>query len=180
MKVLFNIREKKHRYYVQSIIDSLREPVILETPDDCLKRSDGWVKILRSTRSLLSYRHLLLTLDGYFVDRYIKYLSKPFQYLPKWVIELKATDKLCRFIDYLAGVDENIIKQIKFYDTDIVMIVAGGIKTGAFDIDYLKAAKKLGIKTAVLAMSWDSLSIKALVQEAPDVLLVWNKVHVRE
>ncbi len=43
--------------------------------------------------------------------------------------------------------------------------------------DYLAAARRLGIPTALCVWSWDHLSSKALIHDAPDRVLVWNGVQ---
>lgn len=49
-----------------------------------------------------------------------------------------------------------------------------------FEATYLKAARNLGIKTAVSVLSWDNLSTKSMFQIMPDILLVWNQAHVQD
>ena len=43
--------------------------------------------------------------------------------------------------------------------------------------DYVRAARALGIPTALAVWSWDHLSSKALIREAPDRVLVWNDIQ---
>jgi hypothetical protein len=47
-------------------------------------------------------------------------------------------------------------------------------------IDLLRSAIRRGISTAVMVWSWDHLSSKALIRDAPDALFVWNDVQRRE
>lgn len=44
-------------------------------------------------------------------------------------------------------------------------------------LDYLYAARKLGIPTALCVWSWDHLSSKAIIRTAPDRVLVWNPIQ---
>ena len=43
--------------------------------------------------------------------------------------------------------------------------------------DYVRAAKALGIPTALCVWSWDHLSSKALIRDMPDRVVVWNPVQ---
>lgn len=47
-------------------------------------------------------------------------------------------------------------------------------------LDYLKAARRLGIPTALCVASWDNLSNKGLVQLVPDRVILWNRVQEEE
>ncbi|MEQ1757977.1 MAG: hypothetical protein ABL986_06625 [Vicinamibacterales bacterium] len=47
-------------------------------------------------------------------------------------------------------------------------------------IHQIKAARTLGMRTAVAVQSWDHLSSKALLHVAPEVTLVWNHVQKEE
>ena len=54
------------------------------------------------------------------------------------------------------------------------------ISLGSSQIDYLRAARALGIPTALCVWSWDHLSSKALIREWPDRVIVWNETQKRE
>jgi hypothetical protein len=51
---------------------------------------------------------------------------------------------------------------------------------GGFDPDVLKVARVLGLPSIMLVFSWDNLSSKAVLNEHPDHLLVWNEIQARE
>jgi hypothetical protein len=61
-----------------------------------------------------------------------------------------------------------------------VMLLTPLIDLGSSQIDYLRAARALGIPTALCVWSWDHLSSKALVRECPDRVFVWNETQKRE
>ena len=46
--------------------------------------------------------------------------------------------------------------------------------------DYLRAAKRLGIRTVFPVRGWDNLTNKGLLRDAPDRLLAWNDLQARE
>ena len=54
------------------------------------------------------------------------------------------------------------------------------ITLGSPQADVLKAARRMGIRTAVAVGSWDHLSSKALIRPVPDLVLVWNSLQRRE
>jgi hypothetical protein len=50
----------------------------------------------------------------------------------------------------------------------------------AYEAEYLRAAQRLGIPTAIPVFSWDNLTTKSLFPVLPDQLLVWNRTQVQE
>jgi hypothetical protein len=61
-----------------------------------------------------------------------------------------------------------------------LMLLTPLIDLGSSQIDYLRAARALGIPTALCVWSWDHLSSKALIRESPDRVFVWNETQKRE
>ena len=61
-----------------------------------------------------------------------------------------------------------------------VMLVTPLIDLGSSQIDYLRAARQLGVPTALCVWSWDHLSSKALIRECPERVFVWNDTQKRE
>jgi len=51
---------------------------------------------------------------------------------------------------------------------------------GGTERDVLKVARALGLPATMLVWSWDNLSSKALINERPDHVLVWNERQVDE
>jgi len=61
-----------------------------------------------------------------------------------------------------------------------VVLITPLIALGSSQIEYLRAARQLGIPTAMCVWSWDHLSSKALVREIPERVFVWNDTQKRE
>ena len=61
-----------------------------------------------------------------------------------------------------------------------VLLLTPLIDLGSSQIEYLRDARALGIPTALCVWSWDHLSSKALIREAPDRIFVWNETQKRE
>jgi hypothetical protein len=51
---------------------------------------------------------------------------------------------------------------------------------GSSQIEVLRSAKALGVRTGVCIGSWDHLSSKSLIRELPDRVFVWNETQKRE
>ena len=61
-----------------------------------------------------------------------------------------------------------------------VLLLAHLLPIGTTHADYLRAAKRLGIRTVFPVRGWDNLTNKGLLRDAPDQVLVWNDLQARE
>lgn len=61
-----------------------------------------------------------------------------------------------------------------------VVLAAPTIMTGSREVEYVKAAARLGIPTVVSVPSWDNLSSKGTFPVLPDRLLLWNRAMADE
>ncbi len=62
---------------------------------------------------------------------------------------------------------------------DVVMF-AHLLPMGSRHAEYLRAAKRLGLRTVFPIRGWDNLTNKGLLRDAPDLLLVWNDLQAKE
>ena len=60
------------------------------------------------------------------------------------------------------------------------MLVTPLIDLGSRQADWLRGAKRLGIRTGFPVFSWDNLTNKGLVRDEPGLTLVWNDLQARE
>jgi hypothetical protein len=61
-----------------------------------------------------------------------------------------------------------------------VLVVTPLVMFGSGQVDFLRAAQDLGVRTAVPVYSWDNLTNKGVIPEVPDLVTVWNDVQRRE
>jgi hypothetical protein len=61
-----------------------------------------------------------------------------------------------------------------------LLLITPLIELGSPQLDYIRAARALGVPTALCVWSWDHLSSKALIRVVPDKLIVWNEVQRKE
>jgi hypothetical protein len=57
------------------------------------------------------------------------------------------------------------------------LLITPLIELGSPQLDYLRAARALGVRSALCVWSWDHLSSKALIRVVPDKVIVWNGVQ---
>ena len=61
-----------------------------------------------------------------------------------------------------------------------IVLMTPLIDLGSSQVEYLRAARALRIPTGLCVWSWDHLSSKALIRDAPDRVFVWNPTQKRE
>jgi hypothetical protein len=61
-----------------------------------------------------------------------------------------------------------------------VVLVSPLIELASPLLDYLKAARALGIRTGICVASWDNLTSKGLLRFVPERVFVWNETQRRE
>jgi hypothetical protein len=75
--------------------------------------------------------------------------------------------------------DPGVLDFLRRQRADVVLVTPL-ILAGSRQVDVLKAARALGVPSALLVYSWDNLSNKGLIHVAPDRVYVWNEVQRRE
>ena len=103
---------------------------------------------------------------GTFVRRYARWARRP---LSAWL----------HWLERSAPEDPSIREFVARHRPDVVLITPL-ITLGSSQIDYVRAARSLGIPAALCVWSWDHLSSKALIRELPDRVFVWNETQKRE
>jgi hypothetical protein len=146
-----------------------------------VRRSDAHRDRLFALRELRSFRSYLVREDTtpYYVDRWKGYLSPEERELygredARRRLMSPLTDLALRWEEHRTPPDPLIIGDLINKAPDVMVISPANMRF-AEETDYLKAARRLGIPTAVPVLSWDNLSTKGLLQIEPDRLFVWNE-----
>ena len=71
---------------------------------------------------------------------------------------------------------ESIVAYLAGEAPDVVLVTPL-VDLGSQQIDYIRAARRLGIRCGLPVWSWDHLTSKALLREYPDRVLVWNETQ---
>ena len=61
-----------------------------------------------------------------------------------------------------------------------VVLVTPLVDLGSDQVEYVKAARALGIRSGLCVHSWDNLTNKGLIRVLPDRVFVWNEAQKRE
>jgi hypothetical protein len=151
------------------------------------RANDEWtwmVGRLRHGLEYLRYQHKLFDdtpklrdrsrerTPGFFVElaerlgRHARWAYRPVSAILRWLERATPDDPAIRAF-------------VEQHRPDVVLITPL-IALGSSQIDYLRAARSLGIPTGLCVWSWDHLSSKALIRERPDRVFVWNDTQKRE
>jgi hypothetical protein len=95
--------------------------------------------------------------------------------LPMRRMVTRVLEALEEAVPHQAGVDAFI----DAHAPDLLLITPL-IELGSPQLDYLRAARRRGLRTALCVWSWDHLSSKALIRVLPDSILVWNETQKAE
>jgi hypothetical protein len=61
-----------------------------------------------------------------------------------------------------------------------LLLVTPLIELGSQQVDYVKSARRLGVRSALCVASWDNLTSKGLIRVIPDHVVVWNESQKAE
>lgn len=88
-------------------------------------------------------------------------------------------DRVLSFLERGAPVDR-ALKEWLAKDPPDLICVTPLVALGSCQPEYLRAARELGIPSALCVASWDNLTNKGLVHGDPDGVLVWNAAQKAE
>jgi hypothetical protein len=84
-----------------------------------------------------------------------------------------------RGIERLVPANPNVREFLRTHAPD-VLLVTPLIELGSQQVDYVKAARQLGIPSVLCVASWDNLTSKGMIRVVPDRVIVWNEAQRQE
>ncbi len=84
-----------------------------------------------------------------------------------------------RQIERLIPTSEALESFIRQHNPDL-LLVTPLIELGSQQVDYVKCARRLGVRSALCVASWDNLTSKGLIRVVPDHVVVWNEAQRAE
>lgn len=208
MKVVFFVRSCGYLPYFESALDALARNshtvVIAYDKDAALhfgrtltsrhativtcqapERDDYWTYAGREIRRYWDY--LLYLRPEYVAARVLRKrveetIWPPLVALAKAAAGMGALASLTgviRLLERCVPVDIRIRRFLEAEQPDVVL-VAPLVDVGSIQVDYVRAARRLGMRTAVAIPSWDNLTNKGYMRIVPDRVFVWNERQQRE
>jgi hypothetical protein len=83
------------------------------------------------------------------------------------------------FIERLIPTGAALEAFIRQHDPDL-LLVTPLVELGSQQVDYVKCARRLGVRSALCVASWDNLTSKGLIRVIPDHVVVWNEAQKAE
>jgi len=90
-----------------------------------------------------------------------------------------AIDRMLELVERSTPADPGLVEWLTEKRPDAVLVTPL-VDFNYFQLDAVKAARSLGIPTALLVASWDNLTNKGLILILPDLVTVWNMMQRRE
>jgi FkbM family methyltransferase len=155
--------------------------------DTTQEREDWWAPASRFTRNignLLHYR--LRNFEDYpalteRVERragYVAKLALP-RFLHRFPALVRGLSGVIKFIDSGIPADRAIIRELKSTHPD-ALILSPMVDLETEQLEWVRAARALGIPTCLLVASWDNLTNKGRILLVPDRVVLWNAFQKRE
>jgi len=148
-----------------------------------------YIKTLKANPAiwrLRSYARYLqrLPADNYYVRRWHGFLSERMR---AWVdrpwarvlLKRAVVSRLLERLECAGRGDPGIQDWLRSVGAGVVVASPANSRRPV-EADFLFAALKLGLPTAIPVLSWDNLSTKGLLPFRPSLVLAWNQEHARE
>ncbi|MGE0592547.1 MAG: hypothetical protein AB7G23_10100 [Vicinamibacterales bacterium] len=104
--------------------------------------------------------------------------------LPSWPLVgtragMRAVSALLDRAERLVPPGDTVERFLRDQRPDLILLTPL-IYFGSTQVEYVRAARALGLRTVLGVGSWDHLTTKGLIHEMPDRVLVWNEMQKRE
>ena len=146
-----------------------------------------WLGLARAARYTVDYvRYLTPEYDG--VNSLKERARGKAPPLMRWFVELpifrsRAGNRFLTSallaVERAIPIDRAVFSLVKRERPD-VLLVTPLVDIGSDQVDYVKAARRLGIRSALPVLSWDNLTNKGLIRVQPDEVYVWNEAQKAE
>jgi hypothetical protein len=84
-----------------------------------------------------------------------------------------------RIIEEAIPTSSRVLEFVRRQRPDLLLLTPL-IELGSQQVDYVKAARQLGVRSALCVASWDNLTSKGLIRVVPDHVVVWNEAQKTE
>jgi hypothetical protein len=132
------------------------------------RRADGWRNFLFSIRELRSYRSYLTRprSTSFYVRRWANYQTPNLKRLieKNWfrvMLRTPIADLTLRFCEWIAPSDPGLLAVLSDKQPDVMVASPADLRFSE-ETDFIKAARRLRIPTAIQVLTWDNLSTKGL------------------
>jgi hypothetical protein len=170
----------------QAVAALARECPLITCGDVPARPEDQWTDLVRRLRQGLDYVRYL---DSFYADTpFLRARAR--ERTPRALITLaelplpkpfwpRLVGRLLDRLDLAAPPPAVVTDYLREQRPD-VLLVTPLIALGSQQIDFVRAARRLQIPTALAVWSWDHLSSKGFIRECPERVMVWNETQRQE
>jgi hypothetical protein len=152
-----------------------------------VSREEAWESLRTTVRLLADYlRFFEPAFDGAVKLRGRAEKRLPRVYVPvvRAVVRGGAAARAClawalAAIERLVPTHADVVAFVREQRPDLVLVTPL-IELGSQQVDYVKAARQLGVRSALCVASWDNLTSKGLARVLPEHVVVWNEAQKAE
>ena len=146
-----------------------------------------WIGLARAARYTVDYVRYL-TPDYAGVNSLKERARGKAPGLMRWFVELpifqsragnRFLTKALLVVERAIPIDRAVFSLVEHERPD-VLLVTPLVDIGSDQVDYIKAARRLGVRSALPVLSWDNLTNKGLIRVQPDKVYVWNEAQRAE
>jgi hypothetical protein len=150
------------------------------------RRSDEWTELARRARTMRDY---LMYFDARYAvaDRLRANAARELESRDRaWVERIVRIPGMRHVLNYLLHLVERTLPSDPTIDAFVaqyapdLLLVSPLVIFNSPQVEYIKAARTLGIPCGLCVASWDNLTNKGQVRDLPDRVMVWNEAQVEE
>ncbi len=158
----------------------------VEVLDAVPRRPDIWNPVARGIRGTIDYARYLhprFEHSSYLRDRMRTVLPPLTRFLGRWTTT--TAERTARIVRVLLACERAVpsSRALETYLRRIapdVLVVSPLVTDQCPQVDLIKAARRVGVRSALCVASWDHLTTKGLMRIQPDLVAVWNHDQRRE
>jgi len=157
------------------------------TTENLPRRADCWRPLADELRTLRDYLRFLepcYRKATALAERVKARLNLPWEAL-QWTPLLGSawgralTGRLLGLLEAAIPCDSRIKQAIRDFRPDVLLVTLQ-VDVPSEQLDYVKCARRMGVRAGYCVASWDNLTNKGLVKIPPDLVFVWNEALKRE
>lgn len=188
---LFQILSENHKLFINCYKDKKDKDYLQYIKNFNIKEIEFIIdtsflsKFMRNYDEVLSLCKFLQHDDVYYSKRFSQFGSS----IQKKILSKKILKKILtfcfklKFLEFLRIIfliflnyNNDIINQFKNNQINHCIVTPGNHKDSV-EIEYIRIAKKLNLKSSAIVRSWDVLTTKSIFRYKPDTFFCWNNFH---
>jgi hypothetical protein len=179
--------ESVREFLVRSDRSATRSGELEPDTDPVRAREGTWESLATTVRLLLDCLRFFepaFSQSGRLRDRAEKRLPRVYVPLVRTLARCGARARrsaaaALRAVERLIPTNASLDAFIRDARPDLVLVTPL-VELGSQQVDYVKCARKLGVRSALCVASWDNLTSKGLIRVVPDHVIVWNAAQAQE